>query len=99
MSSASIIRICDGDPGGSAVVFASPGLWPQAVLGCELANRDSASCSDEFIPVGCQCQPMFTSGCAIDAPPPFVLSFAVFEGRVPRKMNFSFPVGVRGGLR
>ena len=46
-----VFRVGNGDSGGSAVVFASPGLRPQAVLGRELADCDLASGPDEFVPV------------------------------------------------
>lgn len=46
-----VFRVGNGDSSGSAVVFASPGLRPQAVLGRELADRDPASGPDEFVPV------------------------------------------------
>ena len=46
-----VFRVGNGDSGGSAVVFASLGLRPQAVLGRELADRDLASGPDELVPV------------------------------------------------
>ena len=51
LSATPVLRVRDGDSGGSAVVFAPPGLRPQAVLGRELADRDPAFGPDELVPV------------------------------------------------